>query len=94
GALLDWLGEQAPAGQTRFLTTSTVGLARFAVGEDAPLDVLRNLHSAAQDALGAESGLRVFSPEHDAAYQRRFWLIGELARASEVLSMMGTNSPG
>jgi EAL domain-containing protein (putative c-di-GMP-specific phosphodiesterase class I) len=81
GTLLAWLGERAPAGGARFITTTTVGLARFAVGEDAPLDILRNLHSAAHDALGAESGLRVFSPEQDAAYRRRFWLIGEFGRA-------------
>lgn len=81
GALLAWLGERAPAGGARFITTTTVGLARFAVGQDAPLDILRNLHSAAHDALGAESGLRVYSPEQDAAYRRRFWLIGEFGRA-------------
>ncbi|MCA1248145.1 EAL domain-containing protein [Massilia sp. MS-15] len=81
GSLLGWLGESAAARGTRFLTTTTVGLARFAVGEEAPLDLLRNLHSAVHDALSAESGLRVFSPELDAAYQRRFWLIGELGRA-------------
>jgi len=81
GALLAWLGERAPAGGARFMTTITVGLARFAVGQDAPLDILRNLHSAAHDALGAESGLRVYSPEQDAAYRRRFWLIGEFGRA-------------
>lgn len=81
GSLLAWLGERAPAGGARFITTPTVGLARFAVGQDAPLDILRNLHSAAYDALGAESGLRVYSPEQDAAYRRRFWLIGEFGRA-------------
>ena len=81
GTLLAWLGERTPAGGARFITTTTVGLARFAVGQDAPLDILRNLHGAAHDALGAESGLRVFSPEQDAAYRRRFWLIGEFGRA-------------
>jgi len=81
GALLAWLGAQAPVGGARFMTTTTVGLARFHVGQDAPLDILRNLHSAAHDALGAESGLRVYSPEQDAAYRRRFWLIGEFGRA-------------
>ncbi|MGI4721503.1 MAG: sensor domain-containing phosphodiesterase [Janthinobacterium lividum] len=81
GALLAWLGERAPAAGAHFMTTTTVGLVRFAVGQDAPLDILRNLHSASHDALGAESGLRVYSPEQDAAYRRRFWLIGEFGRA-------------
>ena len=81
GTLLAWLGERASAAGAHFITTATVGLARFQVGEDAPLDILRNLHSAAHDALGAESGLRVYSPEQDAAYRRRFWLIGEFGRA-------------
>ena len=79
--LMAWLGERAPMGQGGFLITATVGLVRFAVGQDAPLDVLRNLHSAAHDAREAESGLRVYSPEQDAAYRHRFWLIGELGRA-------------
>ena len=81
GALMAWLGERKPMGQAGFLTTATVGLVRFAVGQDAPLDVLRNLHSAAHDARDAESGLRVYSPEQDAAYRHRFWLISELGRA-------------
>ncbi|NNG25086.1 putative bifunctional diguanylate cyclase/phosphodiesterase [Telluria aromaticivorans] len=83
GTLLAWLGERAPNGQAGFLTSATVGLVRFAVGQDAPLDVLRNLHSAAHDARESESGLRVYSAEQDALYRRRFWLIGELGRALE-----------
>jgi EAL domain-containing protein (putative c-di-GMP-specific phosphodiesterase class I) len=81
GMLMVWLDERAAMGQVGFLTTPTVGLVRFAVGQDAPLDVLRNLHSAAHDARDAESGLRVYSPEQDAAYRHRFWLISELGRA-------------
>ncbi|WP_409265315.1 EAL domain-containing protein [Massilia sp. BHUDP2] len=81
GTLMAWLGERKPMGQCGFLTTATVGLVRFAVGQDAPLDVLRNLHSAAHDARDAESGLRVYSPEQDAAYRHRFWLISEFGRA-------------
>ncbi len=81
GLLMAWLGERVPAGPADFLTTATVGLVRFAVGQDAPLDVLRNLHSAAHDARDAESGLRVYSPEQDAAYRHRFWLISEFGRA-------------
>ncbi|WP_027866514.1 sensor domain-containing phosphodiesterase [Massilia alkalitolerans] len=81
GTLMAWLDERKPMGQCGFLTTATVGLVRFAVGQDAPLDVLRNLHSAAHDARDAESGLRVYSPEQDAAYRHRFWLISEFGRA-------------
>lgn len=81
GALMAWLDERKPMGQAGFLTTATVGLVRFAVGQEAPLDVLRNLHSAAHDARDAESGLRVYSPEQDAAYRHRFWLISEFGRA-------------
>ncbi|KFC68027.1 EAL domain-containing protein [Massilia sp. LC238] len=81
GTLMAWLDERKPMGQCSFLTTATVGLVRFAVGQEAPLDVLRNLHSAAHDARDAESGLRVYSPEQDAAYRHRFWLISEFGRA-------------
>lgn len=81
GTLMAWLDARKPMGQCGFLTTATVGLVRFAVGQAAPLDVLRNLHSAAHDARDAESGLRVYSPEQDAAYRHRFWLISEFGRA-------------
>lgn len=75
-----WLDAHASYGQARFLTTTTIGIAPFTVGETEGLDLLRNMHSAAHDAL-AERRVRVFSAEHDAILQRRFWLVSAFGAA-------------
>jgi len=76
-----WLDTHAGYGQARFITTTTVGIAPFTVGESEGLDLLRNMHSAAHDALSAERCVRVFSSEHDAILQRRFWLVSAFGAA-------------
>ncbi|OON60356.1 sensor domain-containing phosphodiesterase [Massilia sp. KIM] len=81
--MLEWLATRQAAGQARFITTTTIGVAPFTVGFSKGLDVLRNMHSAAHDALGAERGVRVFSSEQDAVYRRRFWLVSEFGAALE-----------
>jgi len=78
-----WLDARASFGQTRFLTTTTVGIAPFTVGQTEGLDLLRNMHSAAHDALAAERCVRVFSSEHDAILRRRFWLVTAFGDALE-----------
>ena len=78
-----WLDARASYGQARLVTTTTVGIAPFTVGQTEGLDLLRNMHSAAHDALGAGCGVRVFSSEHDAILQRRFWLVTEFGAALE-----------
>ena len=78
-----WLDARAAFGQARFITTTTVGIAPFTVGQTEGLDLLRNMHSAAHDALAAERCVRVFSSEHDAILQRRFWMISAFGAALE-----------
>lgn len=78
-----WLDARASYGQARFITTTTVGIAPFTVGHTEGLDLLRNMHSAAHDALAAERCVRVFSSEHDAILQRRFWLVTAFGAALE-----------
>ncbi|MDY0975194.1 EAL domain-containing protein [Massilia sp. CFBP9012] len=79
--LQSWLDARASHGQARFITTTTVGVAPFTVGQTEGLDLLRNMHSAAQDALAAERSVRVFSSEHDAVLQRQFWLVNAFGAA-------------
>lgn len=76
-----WLDARAGYGQARFMTTTTVGIAPFTVGQTEGLDLLRNMHSAAHDALAAEHSVRVFSTEHDEILQRRFWLVNAFSMA-------------
>jgi len=76
-----WLDARAGYGQARLITTTTVGIAPFTVGQAEGLDLLRNMHSAAHDALAVERCVRVFSSEHDAILQRRFLLVTEFGAA-------------
>lgn len=79
--LQSWLDARASYGQGRFITTTTVGIAPFTIGQTEGLDLLRNMHSAAHDVLAAERCVRVFSSEHDAILQRRFWLVNAFGAA-------------
>jgi EAL domain-containing protein (putative c-di-GMP-specific phosphodiesterase class I) len=81
GQMQSWLDARASYGQARFVTTTTVGIAPFTIGQTEGLDLLRNMHSAAHDALAAERCVRVFSSEHDAILKRRFWLLREFGAA-------------
>jgi len=83
-----WLAMRNTAGHARFMTTTTIGVAPFAVGHSQGLDVLRNMHSAAHDALVSERGVRVFSAEQHAVYQRRFRLVAEFGAALDSPSQL------
>ena len=81
----DWLGGwlelRADAMAARFVITTTIGVAPFAVGRSDPLDVLRDMHSAAHDALEGARRVRVFSAEQNAVFLRRFYLVNEFGAA-------------
>jgi len=83
----DWLGSwlalRADAMTSRFVTTETIGVAPFRVGQSDPLDVLRDMHSAAHDALEGSRRVRVFSAEQNAVFLRRFYLVNEFGSALE-----------
>jgi EAL domain-containing protein (putative c-di-GMP-specific phosphodiesterase class I) len=68
---------------SRFVTTAVVGIAPFITGRMGPVDVLRTLHGAAQDARLQESGVSVHSFTSDDAHQRRFRLLQDFAAALE-----------
>ncbi len=68
---------------SRFVTTTTIGVVPFAPGETAPRDVLRTAYNAAQDARGTETRVSLYSPDRDAAHQRRFALLDAFGAALE-----------
>ena len=81
--LAERLGEASALAAARFVSTASIGVAPFVAGQVRCLDLLRNLHSAAHDAIESDSRVGVFSSEQDAAYQRRFWLLNEFGAALE-----------
>lgn len=78
-----WLDLRANAMTPRFVTTTTIGVAPFSVGRSDPLEVLRDMHSAAHDALEGTRRVRVFSAEQNAVFLRRFYLVNEFGAALE-----------
>ena len=83
----DWLGSwldlRADAMTARFVTTPTIGVAPFRIGQSDTLEVLRDMHSAAHDALDGSRRVRVFSAEQNAVFLRRFYLVNEFGAALE-----------
>ena len=83
-----WLELRAEAMTSRFVTTTTIGVAPFAVGRSDPLEVLRDMHSAAHDALEGTRRVRVFSAEQNAVFLRRFYLVNEFGAALESVDQL------
>jgi EAL domain-containing protein (putative c-di-GMP-specific phosphodiesterase class I)/GGDEF domain-containing protein len=81
--LAAWLLQRSTSVTSRFVTSATIGVAPFAPGAIEPHDLLRNLHSAALDAVDSECGVSVFSAERDAIDRRRFRLINDFGAALE-----------
>ena len=77
------LVRRAASVTSRFVTTATVGVARFELGAAHAGDLLRDLHAAARHAFETDCGVSVFSSEQNDAYQRRFSLINEFGAALE-----------
>jgi EAL domain-containing protein (putative c-di-GMP-specific phosphodiesterase class I)/GGDEF domain-containing protein len=69
------LHEARAAAKSRFVATTTLGIAPFMLGEHRPLDVLRMAHNAAQDARLTDSRVAIYSPAHDAVHRRRFAIL-------------------
>jgi EAL domain-containing protein (putative c-di-GMP-specific phosphodiesterase class I)/GAF domain-containing protein len=82
-ALEAMLRRRAASGTSRFVTTATVGVSTFEPSAIKSADLLRNLHSAARHAFDSDSAVSVYSPDQDALYQRRFWLVNEFGAALE-----------
>lgn len=79
--------QQTPAG-TRFLTTASVGIVPFLLGEAQHGNILRMAHSAAQEAFEMEDHVCVYSPQRDASHFRRFSLLAGFGAALEDPSQL------
>ncbi len=82
-SLEGWLDARNRAVTSRFVTTASVGVAAFVAGHTSCQELLRNVHSAAQDAAESHVPVCMYSAAQDAAYRRRFTLINEFGAALE-----------
>lgn len=67
--------------KTAFLTTISIGIAPFLLGQVEYGDVLRMAHNASQDAFEVDEHVSVYSLEQDAAHLRRFTLLNKFSQA-------------
>ncbi|KQQ87185.1 EAL domain-containing protein [Massilia sp. Leaf139] len=81
--LAAWVALRADTTTARFVTTATVGVAPFAIGRSDPFELLRDMYSAAHDAIEGSHRVRVFSAEQNAAFMRRFRIANEFGAALE-----------
>ncbi|TCS35163.1 EAL domain-containing protein (putative c-di-GMP-specific phosphodiesterase class I) [Paucimonas lemoignei] len=77
------LQQQRHASNASFMTTTSVGIAPFLLGQTGYADVLRMAHSACQEAFEMDEHVCVYSTEHDAAHLRRFTLLNKFSSALE-----------
>jgi EAL domain-containing protein (putative c-di-GMP-specific phosphodiesterase class I)/GGDEF domain-containing protein len=78
-----WVALRAERTTARFVTTATVGVSPFATGQAHPFDLLRDMYSAAHDAIEGSHRVRVFSAEQNAVFMRRFRVANEFGAALE-----------
>jgi EAL domain-containing protein (putative c-di-GMP-specific phosphodiesterase class I)/GGDEF domain-containing protein len=83
----DWLGAwvalRTDPTTARFVTSATVGVAPLVTGQTEPFELLRDMYSAAHDAIEGSHRVRVFSAEQNAAFLRRFRVASEFGAALE-----------
>jgi EAL domain-containing protein (putative c-di-GMP-specific phosphodiesterase class I)/GGDEF domain-containing protein len=77
------LGARQASAKTRFMTTTSIGIVPFILGEVEHGNVLRMAHSAAQGAFETDDHVCVYSSAQDAAHFRRFSLSSGFATALE-----------
>jgi len=81
--LTEWLKKVRSSSDSRFVTTTAIGVVPFALGQVQPRDLLRMAHSTAQNAREAESKVSVYSADQDVAHRRRFTLLNAFGAALE-----------
>ncbi len=72
----------------RFLTTTSIGIVPFILGQAEHGDVLRMAHSAAQEAFETEDHVSVYSSRQDAGHLRRFSLLASFGAALESTNQL------
>lgn len=65
----------------RLITTVSVGVRPFVLGDVSPDDALRGAASAAQDARGADGAIALYSSSSDEAQRRQFQLLKDFGVA-------------
>jgi EAL domain-containing protein (putative c-di-GMP-specific phosphodiesterase class I)/GGDEF domain-containing protein len=70
-------------GKSRHVTTPSVGVVPFEIGQADSLSLLRQARSAAHEALHTPLQVAVYSQTADALYQRRFVLLNDFGAALE-----------
>ena len=78
-----WIALRADRTGARFVTTATAGVAPFATGHVDPAELLRDMYSAAHDAIDGSHRVRVFSAEQNAAFLRSFRVANDFGAALE-----------
>jgi EAL domain-containing protein (putative c-di-GMP-specific phosphodiesterase class I)/GGDEF domain-containing protein len=73
---------------SRFVTTVTIGVAPFTLGQTDPSDVVRLAHCAADDARLTDTKVSLYSSEQDALHRRRFDLLNGFGQALEASSQL------
>lgn len=82
--LASMLAEIRRQATSRFVATTSVGVAAFILGKTSPGDVLRMAHSAAQHGRASETRVSLYSPAQDTVHHRRFTLLNEFGAALEA----------
>jgi EAL domain-containing protein (putative c-di-GMP-specific phosphodiesterase class I)/GGDEF domain-containing protein len=83
-ALAEMLRHIRSAANSRFVTTTTIGVAPFELGRVDPIDLLRMAHCAALDARGLETRVSVYSHSQDTRHSRRFTLLNDFGTALDA----------
>jgi len=86
--LTEWLKKVRGSSDSRFVTTTAIGVVPFALGEVKPRDLLRMAHSTAQNARDSEAKVSVYSADQDVAHRRRFTLLNAFGTALEGLDQL------
>jgi EAL domain-containing protein (putative c-di-GMP-specific phosphodiesterase class I)/GGDEF domain-containing protein len=81
--LTEWLRKVRSSSDSRFVTTTAIGVVPFVLGQVQPRDLLRMAHGTAQGAREAETKVSVYSADQDIAHQRRFTLLNAFGTALE-----------
>jgi EAL domain-containing protein (putative c-di-GMP-specific phosphodiesterase class I)/GAF domain-containing protein len=89
--LAQWVERRAASTTSRFVITARIGVAPFQVRVTTHEELLRDLHSAVQQAFDEDHGVTMYSSERDAAYRRRFWLVNEFGAALDAATGGGAS---
>ena len=75
------LGALRSDADSRFVTTTAVGVTPFLLDEASPDDLIRQAYSAAQDARRSDDRVSLYSPALDEGHRRRFTLLNDFGEA-------------